>query len=96
MPPPFSCPGLARAAAIFDAFGTRRIGAARMMATAIPLSLAVSARYALARRRGRVAAAPPSVDSGRGTEPVVLGSPVGDQGLRVEPERASAGVGKAV
>jgi len=84
-----------RVATIFDAFGTRRIGAARMIATATPLALAVNARYALARRRGRVGAAPPSVDPGRGTEPLDLGNPVGDKGLRVESERAGAGAGKA-
>jgi flavin-dependent dehydrogenase len=41
-----------RVATIFDAFGTRQIGPARMMATAMPLAIAVNARYALGRRRG--------------------------------------------
>ncbi|MFT3866450.1 MAG: NAD(P)/FAD-dependent oxidoreductase [Solirubrobacterales bacterium] len=37
-------------AAIFDAFGTRQIGATRMIATAAPLALVANARYALGRR----------------------------------------------
>jgi 2-polyprenyl-6-methoxyphenol hydroxylase-like FAD-dependent oxidoreductase len=41
-----------RVATIFDAFGTRQIGATRMMATAMPLALVANARYALGRRRG--------------------------------------------
>jgi 2-polyprenyl-6-methoxyphenol hydroxylase-like FAD-dependent oxidoreductase len=72
-----------RVAAIFDAFGTRRIGPARTLATGVPLALAVNARYALRRRRGR------------GGQPVDIGSPVGDQCLRVEPEQAGVGSEKA-
>jgi hypothetical protein len=70
-------------AAIFDAFGTRQIGPARTLATGVPLALAVNARYALRRRRGR------------GGQPVDIGSPVGDQCLRVEPEQAGVGSEKA-
>ncbi len=40
-----------KVAAAVDAFATRRIGPARMMARAMPRTLAVSARQAL-RRRG--------------------------------------------
>jgi menaquinone-9 beta-reductase len=40
-----------RAAKVFDSFGARQIGAGRMMATGIPLSVAANARYALGRRR---------------------------------------------
>jgi 2-polyprenyl-6-methoxyphenol hydroxylase-like FAD-dependent oxidoreductase len=47
--------GNERLAAIMEAFGTRNIGPARMMATAMPLALASAARRALTRR----AAAPP-------------------------------------
>jgi menaquinone-9 beta-reductase len=42
-----------RVAAIFDAFGTRQIGPARMMATGMPLAAMADARCALGRRRGR-------------------------------------------
>ncbi|MBS1885155.1 MAG: NAD(P)/FAD-dependent oxidoreductase, partial [Actinobacteria bacterium] len=42
----------ARVAGIFDAFGARQIGPARMMATGIPLALLANGRYALAHRRG--------------------------------------------
>jgi 2-polyprenyl-6-methoxyphenol hydroxylase-like FAD-dependent oxidoreductase len=70
-------------AEIFDAYGTRQIGPARLMATGVPLALAANARYALGRRRGRR------------TEPVQIGSPVGDKDLRVESEHAGAGAGKA-
>jgi len=42
-----------RVATIFDAFGTRQIGPARMMATGMPLAAIANARYALGRRRGR-------------------------------------------
>jgi menaquinone-9 beta-reductase len=38
-------------ATIFDAFGTRQIGPARMMATGVPRALVVNARHALAHRR---------------------------------------------
>jgi 2-polyprenyl-6-methoxyphenol hydroxylase-like FAD-dependent oxidoreductase len=40
-----------RVAAIFDDFGTRQIGPARMLATAVPLAAAANARHALGRRR---------------------------------------------
>lgn len=40
-----------RAAKVFDAFGARKIGAARMMSRGIPLSIAANARYAMGRRR---------------------------------------------
>jgi 2-polyprenyl-6-methoxyphenol hydroxylase-like FAD-dependent oxidoreductase len=52
-----------RVAAIFDAFGTRQIGPARMMATGIPLAAIANARYALGRRRRR----PEHVDAGVGS-----------------------------
>jgi 2-polyprenyl-6-methoxyphenol hydroxylase-like FAD-dependent oxidoreductase len=42
-----------RVAEIFDAFGTRQIGPARMMATGMPLALIANARYALGGRRER-------------------------------------------
>ncbi|HEX4305827.1 MAG TPA: NAD(P)/FAD-dependent oxidoreductase [Solirubrobacterales bacterium] len=49
-----------RVARIFDAFGARQIGPARMMATGMPLAAAANARYALGGRRrgdaGRVGA----------------------------------------
>ncbi len=48
----------AKLAARFDAFGSRRIGPARMFATTIPRALAVNARHAL--RRQQPAAAPPA------------------------------------
>jgi flavin-dependent dehydrogenase len=41
-----------RVAAIFDSFGARQIGPARMIATAVPLAAVVNARHALGRRRG--------------------------------------------
>jgi 2-polyprenyl-6-methoxyphenol hydroxylase-like FAD-dependent oxidoreductase len=41
-----------RVAMIFDAFGARQIGPARMMATGMPLAAMANARYALGRRRG--------------------------------------------
>jgi 2-polyprenyl-6-methoxyphenol hydroxylase-like FAD-dependent oxidoreductase len=40
-----------RVATIFDAFGARQIGPARMMATGMPLAALTNARYALGRRR---------------------------------------------
>jgi 2-polyprenyl-6-methoxyphenol hydroxylase-like FAD-dependent oxidoreductase len=52
-----------RVAAIFDAFGTRQIGPARMMATGMPLAAVANARYALGRRRKR----PGHVDAGVGS-----------------------------
>lgn len=52
-----------RVAAIFDAFGTRQIGPARMIATAAPLSVVANARYSLGRRRHR----PEHVDAGVGS-----------------------------
>ena len=60
-----------RAAKAFDAFGARKIGPARMLATGIPLSLAANARYALGRRRARPArvtgaAAGSNADGGAG------------------------------
>jgi len=39
-----------RVAAIFDSFGARQIGPARMMATGMPLALMANARYKLGRR----------------------------------------------
>jgi hypothetical protein len=80
-----------RAAAVFDAFGTRQIGVARMMATGMPLAIAANVRYALGRRRGRVTDPAQRSQS----QPVEVGSPVGDQGLQVEPEQVGAGAGKA-
>ncbi len=47
-----------RLAERFEAFGTRSIGPARFFATAIPRSLAVNARHALAARRQRPAPRP--------------------------------------
>jgi 2-polyprenyl-6-methoxyphenol hydroxylase-like FAD-dependent oxidoreductase len=41
-----------RVARVFDAFGARQIGPARMMATGMPLAVAANARHALGRRRG--------------------------------------------
>jgi 2-polyprenyl-6-methoxyphenol hydroxylase-like FAD-dependent oxidoreductase len=41
-----------RVARVFDAFAARQIGAARMMATGIPLAAIANARYALGGRRG--------------------------------------------
>jgi len=41
-----------RVAATFDAFATRQIGPARMMATGIPLALLANARHSLGQRRG--------------------------------------------
>ena len=64
-------------AKIFDDFGTRQIGAARMMARAVPLALAANARHAVRQRRGR-----------GGPEPLA-GAGAG----RWAPERASAGAG---
>ncbi len=55
-----------RAARVFDRFGTRQIGPARMMATGIPLSVVANARHAL-RRRGRpapIAGAGTATDAG--------------------------------
>jgi flavin-dependent dehydrogenase len=42
-----------RVAAIFDSFGARQIGPARMIATGMPLAAVANARYALGRRGGR-------------------------------------------
>jgi hypothetical protein len=39
-----------RAAAIFDAFGTRQIGATRLIATGVPVAALANLRYALGRR----------------------------------------------
>jgi menaquinone-9 beta-reductase len=66
----------ARVASIFDAYGTRQIGVARMMATGMPLALAANARHAIRQRRGGA------------SQPVEVDSPVGDKGLQVERERA--------
>jgi menaquinone-9 beta-reductase len=52
-----------RVAMIFDAFGTRQIGPARMMATGMPLALMANARYALRGRPQR----PGQVDAGVGS-----------------------------
>ncbi|HVX34382.1 MAG TPA: NAD(P)/FAD-dependent oxidoreductase, partial [Solirubrobacterales bacterium] len=54
-----------RAAAVFDAFGTRQIGVTRMMATGMPLAIAANVRYALGRRRGAGARA---LGAGAGAE----------------------------
>ncbi len=51
-----------RVAEIFDAFGTRQIGPARMMATGTPLALLANARYKLGRR-GRTGAVGTGVGS---------------------------------
>jgi 2-polyprenyl-6-methoxyphenol hydroxylase-like FAD-dependent oxidoreductase len=66
-----------RVATIFDAFGTRRIGATRMMATGVPLAAIANARYALGRRRGRaghVGEATPTGDPGRIDDPERVGA----------------------
>jgi 2-polyprenyl-6-methoxyphenol hydroxylase-like FAD-dependent oxidoreductase len=76
----------ARVARVFDAFGARQIGPARMMATGMPLALVANARHALGRRRRGGGQVPAS-------QPVEVGSPLGDQGLRVEPERVGTGAG---
>ncbi|HEY5333664.1 MAG TPA: NAD(P)/FAD-dependent oxidoreductase [Solirubrobacterales bacterium] len=39
-----------RAAAIFDAFGTRQVGATRLIATGVPVAALANVRYALGRR----------------------------------------------
>ncbi|HJZ36098.1 MAG TPA: NAD(P)/FAD-dependent oxidoreductase [Solirubrobacterales bacterium] len=52
-----------RAAAIFDAFGTRQIGAARLMATGVPVAALANLRYALGRRYK----SPGQVDAGVGS-----------------------------
>jgi 2-polyprenyl-6-methoxyphenol hydroxylase-like FAD-dependent oxidoreductase len=52
-----------RAAAIFDSFGARKIGATRLIATGVPLAVIANARHALGRRRER----PESVDAGVGS-----------------------------
>jgi hypothetical protein len=41
-----------RVAKVFDEFGTRQIGPARMFTRGVPLALAANARHALGRRRG--------------------------------------------
>jgi 2-polyprenyl-6-methoxyphenol hydroxylase-like FAD-dependent oxidoreductase len=41
-----------RVARLFEEFGTRQIGPARMMSRAVPLALATNARHAVRRRRG--------------------------------------------
>jgi menaquinone-9 beta-reductase len=41
-----------RTARIFEAFGSRNIGPARMLATAMPLAVLINARNSLSRRRG--------------------------------------------
>jgi flavin-dependent dehydrogenase len=52
-----------RAAAIFDAFGTRQIGATRLMATGVPVAALANLRYALGRRYK----SPGQVDAGVGS-----------------------------
>jgi menaquinone-9 beta-reductase len=52
-----------RVATIFDTFGTRQIGLARMMATGVPLALMANARYALRGRPQR----PGQIDAGVGS-----------------------------
>jgi menaquinone-9 beta-reductase len=52
-----------RAAAIFDAFGTRQIGATRLIATGVPVAAIANLRYALGRGRHR----PGQVDAGVGS-----------------------------
>jgi 2-polyprenyl-6-methoxyphenol hydroxylase-like FAD-dependent oxidoreductase len=47
----------------FDAFGSRRIGPTRMLATTVPRALAVNARHALRRRRGAPAAGEHAVEA---------------------------------
>jgi len=71
-----------RAAAVFDAFGTRQIGPARMMATGMPLAIAANVRYALGRRRGRV-------------EPPAAAVAIDDPGRPREPEHVGVGAEKA-
>jgi 2-polyprenyl-6-methoxyphenol hydroxylase-like FAD-dependent oxidoreductase len=46
-----------RAAKVFDAFGSRQIGATHLMAAGIPLALVANARHAVRRRRGTEAGA---------------------------------------
>jgi hypothetical protein len=41
-----------RVAEIFDAFGTRQIGATRALVTGLPLAAIANVRYAIGRRRG--------------------------------------------
>jgi 2-polyprenyl-6-methoxyphenol hydroxylase-like FAD-dependent oxidoreductase len=52
-----------RAAAIFDAFGTRQIGATRLIATGVPVAALANLRYALGRRYK----SPGQVDAGVGS-----------------------------
>jgi 2-polyprenyl-6-methoxyphenol hydroxylase-like FAD-dependent oxidoreductase len=52
----------AKLAERFDAFGSRRIGAGRMLATTVPRAVAVNARHAL--RRAGAGSAPPAPTSG--------------------------------
>jgi 2-polyprenyl-6-methoxyphenol hydroxylase-like FAD-dependent oxidoreductase len=52
-----------RAAAIFDAFGTRQIGATRLIATGVPVAALANVRYALGRRYK----SPGQVDAGVGS-----------------------------
>jgi flavin-dependent dehydrogenase len=52
-----------RAAAIFDAFGTRKIGATRLIATGVPVAALADLRYALGRRYK----SPGQIDAGVGS-----------------------------
>jgi menaquinone-9 beta-reductase len=65
-----------RCAAVFDAFGARQIGPARMMATGVPLAIAANARYALGRRRKGAAggAGPGSGAAADATRPEAVGA----------------------
>ncbi len=58
----------AKVAAVFDAFGTRRIGPGQMAARAVPRAIVVNARHALASRGG--GAAPPTTASAPATRTV--------------------------
>ncbi|HEY2056699.1 MAG TPA: NAD(P)/FAD-dependent oxidoreductase [Solirubrobacterales bacterium] len=71
-----------RVASVFDAFGARQIGPARMMATGMPLAAVVNARYALGRRRGM-------------TGPTAAPTPVGDPGRVDGAEQVGVGAEKA-
>ncbi len=77
-----------RVATIFDAFGARQIGPARMMATGMPLAAIANARYAVGRRRG---GGEPAGDAARAAEPTASGAG-GVPGR--EPERPGAAAGE--
>jgi menaquinone-9 beta-reductase len=63
-----------RVAAVFDDFGSRKIGPARMMATGMTRAALVNARYALGQRRRDVPAPAPAVETERGDEATPVGA----------------------